>query len=110
MEDHQAAKNAWYQALLTVGTLFTVACSGYGIWVTFFYQGVITAVVPFAVAAILGALIALYGWIRKKPLVAAAGMMVQLFAPIGFAWLLSLIPTACGIALLILTFKQRKSA
>ena len=109
MVDHQAAKKAWYYAVLAVGTLFTIGCAGYGVWVTFFDEQVLVLLIPFAIIAVMGAVAALYGWIVKKPVLAAVGMIAQLFAPIGFAWLLSLIPAACGIALAIITAKQRKN-
>jgi len=57
----------------------------YGAWVALVYDGIIPALVPFALVSIIGAALAIAGAVGRSDVLLGAGLLLQIACPAGFA-------------------------
>lgn len=88
--------------------LACLASAGYGAWCALFYDGVSPVLVPFALAAIAGAVIAVLGAARRSPRLLGAGALLQVLSPTGFAWILCLALAVVGLTVLVLGWRSSR--
>lgn len=60
-------------------------------YVTFFYEGAPSVLIPFCVASVIGVATWIEGYRRDSRPVMALGFVLMAFAPVGFAWISGLL-------------------
>lgn len=61
--------------------------TGYGIYAAFVYDGGTAQLFPFAIAAVVGAVVALAAWLKSSTPILFVGFLLMAIAPTGFAWI-----------------------
>lgn len=77
--------SAWFIAGLVLWGLAAIGV-GYGVYVTFFYDGVTPGLIPFVAISLLGALLSAVGTKKPQSLLVVLGLVLMAFAPTGFFW------------------------
>ena len=72
----------------------------YGAWVALVYDGIIPALVPFALVSIIGAALAIAGAVGRSDVLLGAGLLLQIACPAGFAWIAAAVEAVAGAILL----------
>lgn len=82
-----------------------VADAAYGLYVAS-ADGVSVVLIGFAVIAVVGAGLAVSGWLRESPRHLGVGLLLQVAAPTAFARVLSLVLAAIGGGIIL---RQRRT-
>lgn len=102
MKFPQSSVSSWILVLLA-----TVSAA-YGAWVAFGYEGGTAALMPFAVISLIGLLLAVVGAFQQRYALLGLGLVLQIFSPTGFAWVLSAALAVVGVV--VLTSQRKASA
>lgn len=93
---------SWAAALLATACVADAVC---GLHVAT-ADGVSAILIVFSVVAVVGAGLAVSGWLRQLPGHLGVGLLLQVAAPTAFAWVLSLVLAVLGVGILL---RQRRS-
>lgn len=104
------SRSPWEALALTALSVAAIASASFGCWVALCYQGGTPLLMPFAAVALVGALVCLWGIVRRSALAVGVGAIAQVLAPTGAAWAGSLIVALCGAILLIACRVARRRA
>lgn len=92
----------------SAATAPTSAGAAYGLWAAFFYDGGTTDLALFTITACVGMACAASGLYRRLCLITDFGLLLTALAPVGFAWVSSVVSLPAGAVLLFRKILKRR--